>query len=103
MQNASKPDQYKYIFSVCLSPLYFQYGRAYELVEWIELNRILGAERFLVYNYSTAINVQQVLDYYSKRGLAEVIQWHVTMRVSTFPKTKQPIEIHYFGQSAALN
>lgn len=56
-----------------------------------------------MYNYSSAINVAQVLDYYTKRNTAEVIQWRLPMGVDTFPKTKEPVEIHYFGQAAALN
>lgn len=103
VRNASKPDMYKHKFAVCLSPLYFKYGRAYELVEWIELNRILGANKFIVYNISTAINTEQVLAYYSKRGLTEVVQWRLPMTVSSSPKIKIKNEIHYFGQSAALN
>ncbi|XP_053377892.1 uncharacterized protein LOC128547951 [Mercenaria mercenaria] len=99
----SKLEAYKNRFAVCLSPLYFNYSRAYELAEWIELNRILGAEKFVVYNISTSTNVDQVLGYYSRQGLVNVVQWQLPMRVSTYPKSKEPAEIHYFGQTAALN
>jgi hypothetical protein len=95
--------QYNAQFTVCLSSLNFRYGRAYELVEWIELNKILGADKFVIYNYSSAVNVAQVLDYYTKRNTTEVIQWQLPMGVDTFPKTNQIVEIHYFGQTAALN
>jgi hypothetical protein len=95
--------QYNAQFTVCLSPLNFRYGRAYELVEWIELNKILGADKFVIYNYSSAVNVAQVLDYYTKRNTTEVIQWQLPMGVDTFPKTNKKKEIHYFGQTAALN
>ncbi|XP_060567205.1 uncharacterized protein LOC132725993 [Ruditapes philippinarum] len=101
VKNVSKPIKYKTRFSVCLSPLYFNYSRAYELVEWIELNRILGAEKFTIYNISTSINVDKVLEYYSKRGLVEIVQWRLPMRVSKCPGDQS--DIHYFGQTAALN
>ena len=101
VKNVSKPPKYKTRFTVCLSPLYFDYGRAYELVEWIELNRILGAEKFTIYNISTSINVDKVLEYYSKRGLVEIVQWRLPIRVSKFPGDRS--DIHYFGQTAALN
>ncbi|XP_045197976.2 uncharacterized protein LOC123552394 [Mercenaria mercenaria] len=94
---------YRRKFTVCLSPLNFMYSRAYELIEWIELNRILGAEKFVVYNYSSASNVKEVLDYYSKRGFVEVIQWPLPMAVDTYPATEVRAEIHYFGQTAALH
>ncbi|XP_045193602.2 uncharacterized protein LOC123549519 [Mercenaria mercenaria] len=85
---------YQRRFTVCLAPIY-SFGAAYQLVEWIELNKILGAEKFVLYIYSTAVNVDQIIDYYSKRGLAEVIPWRLP-----FPVTHH---IHYFGQTVALN
>lgn len=88
-------------FTVCLAPLNMNYSRAYELVEWIELNRILGAEKFTVYNYSSAPNIAQVLEYYSKQGLVEIVQWQIPLVVDTWPKKSTP-EIHYFGQLAML-
>ncbi|XP_060579920.1 uncharacterized protein LOC132736735 [Ruditapes philippinarum] len=94
---------YKMTFTVCLSPLNFHYRRAYELVEWIELNRILGAEKFIIYNHSSASNVKDVLEYYSKQGYVEVIQWQLPIPVDIFPVSKTQAEIHYFGQVAALN
>lgn len=88
-------------FTVCLTPLNFRYSRAYEIVEWIELNRILGAEKFTIYNYSSEYNVQKVLEHYSAKGLAEVLQWNIPLVVDTWPPTTKP-EIHYFAQLAAL-
>ncbi|XP_053402656.1 uncharacterized protein LOC128557981 [Mercenaria mercenaria] len=103
VNNASGTGSYKRRFTVCLSPLNFKYGRAYELVEWIEFNKILGADKFVVYNYSSASNVKEVFEHYSKSNLTEVIQWRLPMGVNTFPKTNNPVEINYFGQTAALN
>lgn len=94
---------YKYNFTVCLTPLHLQYSKAYELVEWIELNRILGADHFVFYNYSIAINVRLVLNWYSEQGLVEVIQWKLPMYVDKPYGNTSEIDIHYFGQVAALN
>lgn len=82
-------------------PLNFNYSRAYELVEWIELNRLLGAEKFTIYNYSSAPNVARVLDYYVSLGKVEVVQWRLPIVVDTWPKKSVP-EIHYFGQVGTL-
>ena len=84
-------------FSVCVSPLNNNYSRAYELIEWIELNRILGVQYFTFYNYSVANNIGHVLSYYTKRGIVEVLPWNMPLSV------KDPEEIHYYGQLAALN
>ena len=74
-------------------PLYLNYSRGYELVEWIELNRILGAEKFNIYVESCAPNVQDILRYYNEIGIVEVIQW---------PLPVERKDIHYFGQVVAL-
>lgn len=79
-------------FTYCLSPL-FRYTHTYEIVEWIELNKLLGAEMFVIYNHSTSQNVTKILEYYSQRHMVEIVQW------SSFPT----IDIHYYGQSPALN
>lgn len=73
------------------------------MIEWVELNRILGAEKFAIYNYSSGPNVSRVLDYYSKRGLTEVVQWNIPVGVDTWPRENKTVEIHYFGQVVALN
>ena len=84
---------YSVQFTVCLMPLNFNYSRSYELVEWIELNRILGAERFTIYVHSSADNVERILSYYKEHGLVEVIRW---------PLPVSNDEVHYFGQVVAL-
>ncbi|XP_069114137.1 beta-1,4-galactosyltransferase galt-1-like isoform X3 [Argopecten irradians] len=98
------PDKQKWQFTVCVTPLNFRYSKAYELVEMIEMNRILGADHFVFYNYSTHENVDKVLNYYIDIGLVEVVQWHLPMRVDVWPKVKgHTTEIHYFGQLGSLN
>lgn len=103
IKQASNPKNYIHNFTVCLSPLYYNYHQGYELVEWIELNRILGADHFVVYNISVAKNVEKILRYYSQQDLLDVVNWHIPMRVKTHPEEKVSMEIHYFGQTAALN
>ena len=84
-------------FSICLAPLNCNYSRVYELIEWIELNLLMGVQYFTLYKYSIAENIQHVLTYYSKRGLVEVLPWNIPISV------REPEEIHYFAQLAALN
>ena len=78
---------------MCVAPLHLETPFTNALVEWIEFNRILGAEYFVFYNYSINVNNSRVLQYYSQQGLAEVHPW--TLRLGE--------EIWYFGQMAAIN
>ena len=90
-------------FTVCVTPFSHNYARAYELIEWIEFNRILGADKFVFYNYSSASNVEKVLSSYSEKGLIEIVDWKLPMKVSHWPPDGTKEEIHYFGQLASLN
>ncbi|KAK6982261.1 glycosyltransferase family 92 protein F13G3.3 [Biomphalaria glabrata] len=89
-------------FTLCVSPLNYRYSRAYELVEMIEMNKMLGAQKLIFYNHSTGSNVDKVLDFYSLKGEIEVVPWHLPVKTDTWPPTGDP-EIHYFGQLSALN
>ncbi|XP_045195019.2 uncharacterized protein LOC123550657 [Mercenaria mercenaria] len=101
VHNATVPQRYERRFTVCLKPLHSHFGQAMELVEWFELNRILGAEKFIVYNFSTSVKVQQVLDYYSKRGLAEVVKWQLPLLIRK--RIQKVADFVKFGQHASLN
>ncbi|KAJ8302681.1 hypothetical protein KUTeg_019077 [Tegillarca granosa] len=89
-------------YAVCVTPLNYKYSNVHQLVEMIEFNKILGAELFIFYNYSTNSNVDKILKYYRQQGLVEIIQWHIPVKVDTWPQKSKP-EIHYFGQLPALN
>ncbi|XP_045181783.2 beta-1,4-galactosyltransferase galt-1-like [Mercenaria mercenaria] len=102
IHHVSKPEVVMQNFTVCLPPLH-DYSSVYELVEWIELNKILGAEKFIVYNYSSNVNVQHVLDFYSKKGITTIIQWQLPKERESNSVESKPVGVHYFGQVAALN
>ncbi|KAL4234126.1 hypothetical protein ACF0H5_005779 [Mactra antiquata] len=93
VQVNNKPEVSNRKFTMCLSPLHSKFSDAHQIIEYIELNVILGADKFVIYNYSMAENVAEVLKYYSRKGIVEVHEW------------KPPIvdEIHYFGQVMVLN
>lgn len=102
VQRYSDPGHFQRHFTVCLTPLNYHYNNTYELVEWFELNKVLGAEKFVVYNCSIAQNVDHILRLYSGWGLVDVIQWKLPMKVKTTQNEHTSDEIHYYGQLAAL-
>ena len=79
-------------FTVCVAPLFGSVGD--KLIEWIEMNCILGADFFVFYKSSMPEKYEKILTYYSKRGLAEVNQWNNPLGQKL---------IHYNGQMAAIN
>lgn len=79
--------------------MFGEYDSASNIIQWIELNRILGAELFVFYNFSIGKHVDKVLDFYLNKGLVKVVPWDV----SKFRPPGQKQEISYVGQTAALN
>ena len=65
---------------------------AQRFIEWVELNIILGANHFTVYNYSIGQDVDRALRLFEYRGLVEVVQWELPMD-----------GIYYYAQHAAIN
>ena len=48
-------------FTVCFAPLNRNYDNQFQLIETVELNRMFGAQRFVIYNYSTGSHVTKNL------------------------------------------
>ncbi|XP_059471598.1 uncharacterized protein LOC132194367 isoform X2 [Neocloeon triangulifer] len=61
--------------AVCVNPFYKQYSRAWDLVEWIEMNKILGFGHFYFYNHTLSNNVSCTLEEYMKEGTVIMHDW----------------------------
>ena len=80
---------------VCVKPIHFSFSKTLELVEFIELNRLLGVSHFTFYNDTMSPEVSCLLRRYEAQGLVEVLPWKLNMRSQT--------EIRTEGLFAALN
>lgn len=83
-------------FTMCLAPLHGTPSTVENLVQYFELNRLLGAEKFIVYNYSiTFKNFNTVLRYYESKGMVELVSWALPSKVRG--------KVWYYAQIAMLN
>uniref|UniRef100_A0A087XJK2 Glycosyltransferase family 92 protein n=1 Tax=Poecilia formosa TaxID=48698 RepID=A0A087XJK2_POEFO len=92
-------------FTCCFSAMY-NFTNVLQLVQNLEMLQLLGVNRVVVYKTNCSADVQRVLDYYSHKGLVEVIPWSLSkyLNVSRRARPSQsPGDIHYFGQIPALN
>ena len=80
-------------FTVCLGPL-FDYQDKNALIEFIEMHRILGVEKFAIYNQSIKANMLPVLQLYSKLELIDLLPWTIPIGV---------IDIYYHAQVMMMN
>ena len=61
--------------TICVQPLHNNYNESQDLVEWLELNQILGATQFTIYKDNVSKQVSCVLDYYQDLGIIDVLSW----------------------------
>ena len=80
-------------FGICVPPL-FGYIPSTTLIEFVELTKILGANHFMFYAHQIPREIQKVLRYYERIGVATVIPWDL-------PVTDKGIWYH--GQLLAIN
>ena len=80
-------------FTVCLGPL-FDNQDENALIEFIEMHRILGVEKFAIYNQSIRANMLPVLKLYSQLKLIDLLPWTLPTDV---------VDIHYHAQVMMMN
>ena len=83
-------------FGICISPLFGNIPPK-NIVEFIELSRILGAQHFVFYDFKlNNTGIQSVLDYYEAEGVATIIPWYL-------PSNIENKDLWYYGQLLAHN
>lgn len=90
-------------FTVCVTPLNYDFDDFRLLVEMVELNRMFGAQRVVFYNFTTGSHVVPYLRSYAQDGVVTVVPWKLPVVTDVQGGSATEPEIHYFGQVAALN
>ncbi|KAJ2945936.1 hypothetical protein O0L34_g4852 [Tuta absoluta] len=80
---------------ICVKPFHFLYNRDQWLIEWIELNRLLGVSHFIMYNKTVSPRVGCLLTHYQRQGLVTLLPWKLPIL--------SKVEIRTEGQFAAFN
>lgn len=82
-------------FGICVKPLHYRYNQEMQILEFIELHRILGVNHFTFYNNTIGPQVDCILHDYIDRGIVTMLPWKLKM--------KSQKEIRTEGLFAALN
>ncbi|EFX81935.1 hypothetical protein DAPPUDRAFT_23511, partial [Daphnia pulex] len=69
-------NQPKHQLSVCVKPLHYSFNRVDQLIEFIEIHRLLGVSHFTFYNHTVGDNCDCVLRRYVDQGLVEILPWN---------------------------
>ena len=83
-------------FTVCVNALHHNVPPN-QLVEFIEVNRMFGADHFILYNSSqfNISSLEDYLGYYQEIGIVSLHSWHVPDEINE--------RVHYYGQIALLS
>ncbi|KAL8174350.1 UNVERIFIED_CONTAM: hypothetical protein K2H54_043430 [Gekko kuhli] len=93
-------------FTVCISSMFGEYNNVLQFVQSMEMYKILGAGRVVIYKNSCSPLMEKVLDFYVAEGTVEIIPWPIDLYLSVssyFHHSMDPKDIGYYGQIAALN
>lgn len=96
---------FAYNFTVCISTM-FDFTNVLQLVQSLEMMRILGVNKVAIYKTSCSPETQRVLDYYTKTGFVDLIPWTISRHINPshgWLPSHGPGDIHYYGQIPALN
>ncbi|XP_034941588.1 uncharacterized protein [Chelonus insularis] len=62
--------------AICVKPLHYDYNRVLQLIEFIELHRLLGVSHFTLYNDTVGTEAGCALKYYENQGIVSFLPWH---------------------------
>ena len=86
-------------FTLCPIPFNLNYSGVAQLVQYIEVNSVFGADNFIFYNYSSSHVINPYLDYYTSIGKVTVIQW----KLPVYGERGKGSQIRYYGRMISVN
>uniref|UniRef100_A0A8C5Q196 Glycosyltransferase family 92 protein n=1 Tax=Leptobrachium leishanense TaxID=445787 RepID=A0A8C5Q196_9ANUR len=105
-QADNPPYQFEYDFLMCTSALFGSYNNILQFVQAMEMYRILGVQKVVIYHTDSSSELKKVLAHYIEHNFLELIPWPITSYInvsSGWHYPEHPGDLHYYGQTAALN
>ncbi|XP_061460062.1 uncharacterized protein LOC133373818 [Rhineura floridana] len=94
-------------FTVCISTMFGEYNNVLQFVQAVEMYKILGAGKVVIYKNSCSKLMAKVLDVYAAEGIAEIISWPINsyLNVSSHwhHSKDHTKDLGYYGQVTTLN
>eukprot|EP00066_Takifugu_rubripes_P028024 XP_011617290.1 PREDICTED: uncharacterized protein LOC101064750 [Takifugu rubripes] len=96
----------RFNFTVCISTLFGRYNNVLQFAQSLEMYRLLGVNRVVVYNTSCGPELDQLLHSYSQEGFVEIVPWPIDEHLTPsygWLHSASGGDVHYFGQQTSLN
>ncbi|KAJ6652643.1 hypothetical protein lerEdw1_011238 [Lerista edwardsae] len=93
-------------FTVCVSPMYGEYNNILQFLQSMEMYKILGVDKVVIYKTGCSQLMEKVLDFYVAEGTVEIIPWPIESYLNVsihWQYSMDGKDIGYYGQITALN
>uniref|UniRef100_A0A3Q3W4Z5 Glycosyltransferase family 92 protein n=1 Tax=Mola mola TaxID=94237 RepID=A0A3Q3W4Z5_MOLML len=93
-------------FTVCISGLFGNYNNVLQFAQTLEMYRLLGVDRVVIYNTSCGPELTRLLHGYSQEGFVELVSWPIDKHLNPsygWLFSESGGDVHYFGQQTTLN
>ncbi|KAM7403340.1 hypothetical protein PAMA_004000 [Pampus argenteus] len=93
-------------FTVCISNLFGDYNNVLQFAQSLEMYRLLGVNRVVIYNTSCGPDLNRLLQSYIQEGFVEMIPWPIDQHLNPsrgWLFSQHGGDLHYFGQLTTLN
>ncbi|XP_060946733.1 uncharacterized protein LOC133023676 [Limanda limanda] len=104
--NVDEEEKLQFNFTVCLSNLFGDYNNVLQFAQTLEMYRLLGVDRVVIYNTSCGPELNRLLQIYSQDGFLEIVQWPIHQHLNPSKGwlfSEHGGDVHYFGQLTTLN
>ncbi|XP_042356686.1 uncharacterized protein LOC121953587 [Plectropomus leopardus] len=104
--NGRNERKLQFNFTVCVSSLFGDYNNVLQFAQTLEMYRLLGVDRVVIYNTSCGPDLERLLQSYSKEGFVEIVPWPIDQHLNPsrgWLFSKSGGDVHYFGQLTTLN
>ncbi|KAM8914860.1 uncharacterized protein AB9W97_011722 isoform 2-T3 [Spinachia spinachia] len=104
--NGTEKDKLQFNFTVCISNLFGNYNNVLQFAQTLEMYRLLGVDRVVIYNTSCGPDLDRLLQTYSREGFVEMVPWPIDQHLNPSRGWLFSLsggDVHYFGQLTTLN
>ncbi|XP_057693989.1 uncharacterized protein LOC130916989 [Corythoichthys intestinalis] len=105
-QGAKVERKFEFNLTVCISVMYEPFNDVLRTAQVLEMYRLLGVDKVVLYNTSSGPEVARLLRSYGQDGLVEIIPWPIDKFLHVAPgwlPSTSHADVHYFGQLVTLN
>ncbi|XP_039459771.1 uncharacterized protein LOC116326068 isoform X3 [Oreochromis aureus] len=101
-----KEENMQFDFTICISNLFGDYNNVLQFAQTLEMYKLLGVNRVVIYNTSCGPELDRLLQSYSDEGFVEMVPWPIDKHLNPsrgWLHSEHGGDVHYFGQLTTLN